>query len=116
MFICKECGHVFSEPGYYEESRPYGEADVYETFSCCPCCKGDYEEAVQCECCEEYFSKDEMEYNDICPTCIESYQKKIAKSFVEMFSEEEVRTFPDDMFEDKFWNFVEEAFKKEGNK
>lgn len=42
-YKCKNCGEVFDEPRVYVET--YGFTDgLYERFSCCPCCGGDYTE------------------------------------------------------------------------
>jgi hypothetical protein len=68
MFICNECGHIFSEPEIYKERHPYGEGYASESLACCPCCSGSFSEAVQCAVCGEYFAEEELE-DDMCPEC-----------------------------------------------
>ena len=74
MYKCIECGHLFEdgEQATYRENQ--GECfgyPAYEEFNCCPVCKGDYEEAVQCEKCGEYFFEDEL-LSGICESCLDS--------------------------------------------
>ena len=55
MWVCVECGHLFDEADYWEESHglDYG---PYESFSGCPKCGGTYVKARKCDCCEEYIT------------------------------------------------------------
>ena len=71
MFKCYDCGATFDEPKTYREQmgEHFG-VPAYDTFACCPHCNGSFDEAVQCEKCEEYFFADEL--NDgICDECLE---------------------------------------------
>ena len=70
MFKCCDCGKVFDEPRIYEEHHPYGMGYATETFSCCPYCGENYEEAKLCKSCNEYFLDCELE-DGICEECRE---------------------------------------------
>lgn len=72
MFVCLECGHLFSEPEYWSESR--GECfgfPAYEEWSGCPVCRGSYIEAFKCDCCDEYITDDYFVVDDqrYCKDC-----------------------------------------------
>lgn len=57
IYRCFDCGYVFDEPKTWQEYQ--GECHgvpAFETFSCCPCCGGDYEEYYADE---TYESEDE---------------------------------------------------------
>lgn len=71
MLKCTDCGNTFEEPITWQESRgEYWGVPCSETVSGCPCCKGDYEEAVVCKRCGEWFLEDEL--NDgLCEDCEE---------------------------------------------
>ena len=79
MFKCNECGMVFNEPATCEEPHPYGMGSASETFACCPYCKGNFEEAVKCEICGEWFTEDELFFG-VCEDCknnlVEEYRYK----------------------------------------
>lgn len=76
MFKCLECGHIFDdgEQGTRSESRGefWGESCT-ETISCCPICKGDYEETEKCEICGGEHFPDELT-DGICEECIKNYE------------------------------------------
>lgn len=42
-YKCRCCGEVFDEPQRYVETHGFPDG-LYETWSCCPCCGGDYVE------------------------------------------------------------------------
>lgn len=42
-YKCKCCGEVFDEPRRYVETHGFTDG-LYETWSCCPYCGGDYED------------------------------------------------------------------------
>lgn len=79
LYICLECGHVFDEPARWEERHGLGPFEgPGEQWSGCPCCRGGYDEAQQCDCCGEWFAASEMTINDegnmrLCPDCAEQY-------------------------------------------
>lgn len=74
MFVCCECGHVFSEPECWEEQHglDYG---PYESFSGCPRCGGAYTETYRCDCCGEYITDDYVQIGDemYCDNCFTRY-------------------------------------------
>lgn len=71
MYICLECGAVFEEPETWEEGRgEFWGFPCSETVSGCPECGGDYEEALQCAECGEWFFTDELD-DGLCEDCQE---------------------------------------------
>lgn len=42
-YKCRCCGEVFDEPRVYVETHGFTDG-LYETWSCCPYCGGDYED------------------------------------------------------------------------
>lgn len=76
MYICEECGAVFSEDEIKiaYERHPYGEGYATEEHYCCPGCgEGGFEKAVECTRCGEYFLKGTMKLDDnlnyMCDCC-----------------------------------------------
>lgn len=74
MQICLWCGHVFEDDdvAHWQEDR--GECwgvPCYETMSGCPNCHGDYDDAVQCKKCGEYFPDYEVDGEGVCNECNE---------------------------------------------
>ena len=71
MYKCTECGAIFEYPASWEESR--GECfgfPAYETMYGCPKCRGDFEEAKECEECGEWHFRDELD-DGLCKSCQE---------------------------------------------
>lgn len=67
---CTSCGYVFD----YEDRRAVKESHgfndgFYETFSCCPNCGGDFEDAADCCECGETFTENEL-YDGWCENCL----------------------------------------------
>lgn len=62
MFICTHCGHLVEEPRVVREN--HGLAWGYEEFYAFCSCGGEYEEAVECEECGEYFAEDDTHITD----------------------------------------------------
>lgn len=67
---CTDCGYVFD----YEDRRVVKESHgfndgFYETFSSCPNCNGDFEDAADCCECGEAFTDDEL-YSGWCEKCL----------------------------------------------
>lgn len=57
LFVCKECGGIFSEPIYWKEDR--GECFGFPTYeNCCgsPCCLSSFAIARKCDCCGDYIT------------------------------------------------------------
>ena len=76
MFVCLECGHVFSEPDCWEETHglDYG---PYESWSGCPSCHGGYIEAFKCDCCDEWIDGPYIKLESderICQYCYTNYE------------------------------------------
>ena len=76
MLICTECSAVFSkdETRIFHEKYPYGMGYVTEEIHCCPRCNSsDIEQAIKCNRCDSYISKDEYKLDDnlnyICENC-----------------------------------------------
>lgn len=71
MFKCYDCEATFSEPRIYTEKmgEHFG-VPVYASFSCCPECGGNFDEATQCKICGEWFFEDELD-DGICEMCID---------------------------------------------
>ena len=67
---CTDCGYVFD----YEDRRVVKESHgfndgFYETFSYCPNCGGDFEDAADCCECGETFTENEL-YDGWCGKCL----------------------------------------------
>ena len=77
-YKCLECGHIFEEgeEGHYFENGQYWGAPYSQKISCCPLCKGDYEETVPCEICGSEHLEDEL-ISGICEECWENYRYDI---------------------------------------
>ena len=67
---CTFCGCVFDyeDRTIYRENHGLGDG-FYETFSCCPNCGGDFEDAVDCCECGEAFTENEL-YSGWCEKCL----------------------------------------------
>ena len=105
MFKCKDCGHLFEEgeQGVFRGGNGWDEPEYREEF--CPVCKGEFEEAIICKCCDEWVFEEESTIG-ICEDCIKKYSQDFdfcEKAFSEMkesvelnkvytwlFSEEEI--------------------------
>ena len=78
MQICLECEKVFEdeEIAYWQESRGefWGEP-AYESMSGCPHCRGDYDEAIKCDACGQYFTLNELDENHLCEECREDTEQ-----------------------------------------
>ena len=67
---CTDCGYVFDYEDRTVVKESHGFDDgFYETFSCCPNCGGDFEDAA--DCCEggEAFTENEL-YDGWCEKCL----------------------------------------------
>ena len=67
---CTDCGYVFDceDRTLVKESHGFDDG-FYETFSCCPNCGGDFEDAADCCECGEAFTEDEL-YEGWCEKCL----------------------------------------------
>ena len=68
---CTDCGYVFDfeDRTVVKESHGFDDG-FYETFSCCPSCGGDFEDAVECHECGEVFTEDEIYGDKWCEKCL----------------------------------------------
>ena len=67
---CADCGYVFDYEDRTVVKEIHGFNDgFYETFSCCPNCGGDFEDASDCCECGEAFTDDEL-YSGWCEKCL----------------------------------------------
>lgn len=74
MYKCVDCGTVFYHPTTWEEDRgEFWGSRCSEIMSGCPYCKGDYEEAFECDECGEWFFDDELD-DGLCADCIDDKQ------------------------------------------
>lgn len=68
---CTDCGYVFDYEDRTVVKERHGFDDgFYETFSCCPNCGGDFEDAVECNECGEAFVEDEIYGDKWCEKCL----------------------------------------------
>ena len=68
---CTDCGYVFDfeECTVVKESHGFNDG-FYETFSFCPNCGGDFEDAIECHECGEAFIEDEIYGDKWCEKCL----------------------------------------------
>ena len=67
---CTDCGYVFEYEDRTVVKEGHGFNDgFYETFSCCPKCGGDFEDAADCCECGETFTENEL-YSGLCEKCL----------------------------------------------
>lgn len=78
MFVCCECGKVFSQPIEWREDR--GEHfgfPAYESLIGSPCCYGNFTEAYPCDCCGDWITGDYVKTDNgerYCENCIIHYE------------------------------------------
>ena len=67
---CTSCGYVFDYEDRTVVKESHGFDDGFcETFSCCPNCGGDFEDAADCCECGEAFTENEL-YDGWCEKCL----------------------------------------------
>jgi formylmethanofuran dehydrogenase subunit E len=74
LFVCLECGEIFSEPVSWKEDRgEYFGFPAYEELSGSPCCEGDYAEAYRCDSCGEWITDNYIKvgHQRYCQECYE---------------------------------------------
>ena len=70
QFKCTSCGYVFDYEDRTVVKESHGFDDgFYETFSCCPNCGGEFEDAADCCECGETFTENEL-YSGWCEKCL----------------------------------------------
>ena len=68
---CTDCGYVFDYEDRAVVKESHGFDDGFcETFSCCPNCGGDFEDAVECHECGEVFTENEIYGDKWCEKCL----------------------------------------------
>lgn len=77
MFVCLECGEIFEDPQYWEETHGLDHGP-YEQWSGCPSCGGAYTKAFKCNCCDEWINDDYFEVDDkrYCKDCCRTVELK----------------------------------------
>lgn len=71
MVICAGCGMVFDDSESAHVSEYHSEVDASEHFAACPHCGcTESEEAEYCTECGELFTKDELNWGNICDDCL----------------------------------------------
>ncbi len=77
-YKCLECGHIFEdgEEGCYYEGGEYWGTPYSLKISCCPLCKGDYDETTPCDICGSAHLEDELT-SRVCEECMEEYRYDI---------------------------------------
>lgn len=88
MYICCDCGEVFEKSDCGSSREYVGEfwgVDAYEDVACCPKCNSTcFDDALQCEDCGAWFSKNDLN-NGFCEDCLDDVSAKdcfdVAKSF-----------------------------------
>lgn len=93
MYICKDCGLIFSEPKHYSEDRTPGGVceggSFIEHYEGCPACAGAFDDAQMCQRCSEWCD------NNFCDSCIEDIKKEYADIISENFTASEYDTICD---------------------
>lgn len=68
---CTDCGYVFDYEDRTVVRESHGFDDgFYETFSCCPNCGGDFEDAIECHECGDAFTEGEIYGDKWCEKCL----------------------------------------------
>ena len=70
MYVCIECGKIFTEPDYWEERHGL-DTGPYEHFSGCPICNGNYMDAYRCDECDEWITDEYIKIGEkrYCQDC-----------------------------------------------
>ena len=91
MFKCYDCEATFFGPkNVSERVGEYHGEPAYTSYACCPECGGNFDEAIQCKICGEWFFEDELD-DGICEMCIDEEKEKYhdnVKSCLEILKDE----------------------------
>jgi hypothetical protein len=75
MFVCLDCGRIFSTPKHYVESHGL-DAPPYERWEGCPSCGGAYAKAHECDECGRWITGEYIKTASgkrICENCHDTY-------------------------------------------
>lgn len=89
MLICNNCGKTIREEDLSTHNdfiSYYGDDRYYETSADNCSCGGEFEEAIQCDSCDEYCLNADITLGwrhnvCVCKNCIESYKGKYSKIY-----------------------------------
>lgn len=75
LYICLDCGELFSEPDYWEETHGLDHGP-YEKWSGCPHCHSPYAETYRCKRCGEWIEGSYIKIDDdrYCEYCYDKYE------------------------------------------
>lgn len=94
MYICNECGLIFSTPKRYsEDCTPYGgpaEPGFTNYYYGCPSCGGAYDDTMECARCNEYISVESPD--PFCSECVNDLLSVYAEVIQKNFREDEYDT------------------------
>lgn len=81
-YKCLDCGHIFEdgEEGSFFENGEFWGAPYSQRKSCCPLCKGNYEETTPCVICGSEHLDNELA-GGVCDECLENYKYDIRLCF-----------------------------------
>lgn len=99
MYICTQCNHIFEEGEGKVIRENQGECfgyPAFESYTVCPICEGEYEEAVRCSICEEYHLEEDLT-NGICDNCLDK-EVDYDKVLKFLLDTEELKSFVFDFF------------------
>ena len=77
MFICTECGKIFSNPARWKEDRgEYFGFPTCEEFVGCPYCHGVHTEAYQCDDCGKWITDTyiRVKHHRYCQDCYQIFE------------------------------------------
>lgn len=99
MYICTQCNHIFEEGEQKvikeNQSECFG-FPAYESYTVCPMCEGEYEEAVRCSICDEYHLEKDLT-NGICDNCLDK-EVDYDKALKFLLDTEELKSFVFEFF------------------
>ena len=71
MYLCLDCGYIFSNPKTYTETHGL-DTPPYEKYLACPVCGGAFVETYPCAICDNWITGDYIELSNgdiICDDC-----------------------------------------------
>lgn len=76
MFVCLDCGCIFSKTKHYTETHGL-DSPPYEEYNGCPECGGAYAKADMCAECGHWITGEYIKLNSgerICENCYTTYE------------------------------------------